>query len=290
MRPDGVIVKTQEAFLQRETVLVDSAEATKPNDLVRVDLGIDVGVRLDKPIADPLRVDQAVYKVQVEGISAFDVFANGLSQRVLASVKDPGTEGQTLNDWALVTVSRVSPDEPAVPDVTVPGPTPEDTAPNALIQSDHPRVVALAQAVAGVVNDPWRAATLLEDYLFRTLGKVDYSQVFSSAGVVAQQRKGDCSEHAVLLAATCRARGIPARVAIGLVYSAEDQSFLYHMWNEVWIRDRWVPLDATLGRGGVGACHLKLRDSSLARQSPYSLVSPVIYLIDRLKIEVVSVE
>ena len=100
---------------------------------------------------------------------------------------------------------------------------------------------------------------------------------------------GDCSEHAVLLAATCRARGIPARVAIGLLYSAEDQAFQYHMWNEVWIKDRWIPLDATLGQGGIGACHLKLRDSSLARQTPYSMVSPVMYLIGKLKIEPISI-
>ena len=66
---------------------------------------------------------------------------------------------------------------------------------------------------------------------------------------VARSLEGDCTEHAVLLAALCRARKIPARVAFGLVYYPPQKGFAYHMWNEVWIADRWIPLDATLGHG-----------------------------------------
>jgi hypothetical protein len=39
----------------------------------------------------------------------------------------------------------------------------------------------------------------------------------------------------------------------------------------------------------VGATHLKLRSSNLAGESPYNLVTPVMFLIDRLKIEIVDV-
>ena len=77
---------------------------------------------------------------------------------------------------------------------------------------------------------------------------------------------------------------------MGLLYSAEGEQFLYHMWNEVWIQDRWIPLDATLGQGGIGGCHLKLRDSSLAHESAYGMVSPVIHLIGRIKIDVVAAQ
>ncbi len=278
--PSGTIVKTQEAFLERETLLATADEANRRNDFLQLDLGVDVGVPVKTPIAQPLDTNYAVYRVKVEGLRPEDVFPTTLSQRVLA-----GADGS-----ALITVAKVTPQDPEVPDVTGDAPTPEDTAPNALIQSDHPRVRALADAVAGSVDDPWQAAVLLEHYLFGVLSKEDFSQVFSSAAEVAEQRRGDCSEHAVLLAATCRARGIPARVAVGLLYSDEDQSFLYHMWTEVWIRDRWVPLDATLGRAGVGGCHLKFRDSNLAHQTPYSMISPVIYLIGKLQIEVVAAE
>jgi hypothetical protein len=276
----GEVVKSQEAFLDRETVRCSEEAARRSNDLLRLDLGVDTGVTVRQPIENPHDSNYAVYRIQIEGLRPETVFARGLSQTLL-----PSEDGS-----AVLTVRRVMPDEPAELTDPITEPTPDDTAPNALIQSDHPRVKALANAVAGSIDDPWQAARLLEHHLFRTLGKVDFSQVFSSAGEVAERKQGDCSEHAVLLAATCRARGIPARVAVGLLYSPEDRSFLYHMWNEVWIQDRWVPLDATLGKGGTGGCHLKFRDSSLARQTPYSMVSPVIHLIGKLQIDVVSVE
>jgi hypothetical protein len=94
----------------------------------------------------------------------------------------------------------------------------------------------------------------------------------------------------VLLAGLARARGIPARVAIGLVYQASTQSFAYHMWNELWLTDRWVPMDATLGRGGIGAAHLKLADSNLAGAQAYSCFLPVAQVIGQLKIEILEVE
>jgi hypothetical protein len=92
------------------------------------------------------------------------------------------------------------------------------------------------------------------------------------------------------LAAVARARGIPARVAIGLVYQAGTQSFAYHMWDELWIGDHWLPLDATLGRGGIGAAHLKLTDSSLAGAQAYSCFLPVAQVIGQLRIEILEVE
>ena len=75
---------------------------------------------------------------------------------------------------------------------------------------------------------------------------------------MAESREGDCTEHAVLLAALARACGIPARVAIGLVYVDQAGGFGYHMWTEMYLSGHWIPLDATLGQGGIGAAHLKL--------------------------------
>ena len=74
-----------------------------------------------------------------------------------------------------------------------------------------------------------------------------------TASDVARSHSGDCKAHAVYLAALARARGIPARVAVGLVYSDRLAAFGYHMWTEVYIDGRWIPLDGTLGLGGIGA-------------------------------------
>ena len=60
--------------------------------------------------------------------------------------------------------------------------------------------------------------------------------------------------------------------------------------NELWIDDRWVPMDATLGQGGTGAAHLKLIDSNLAGAGAYSSFLPVAQVIGQIKIEILEVE
>ena len=41
-----------------------------------------------------------------------------------------------------------------------------------------------------------------------------------------------------------------------------------HMWTEAWMDGQWIPLDATLSRGGTGAAHLKMSGGSLADNAP----------------------
>jgi transglutaminase-like putative cysteine protease len=94
----------------------------------------------------------------------------------------------------------------------------------------------------------------------------------------------------VLLAALCRARRIPCRVAIGLVYYPPQHGFAYHMWNEAWLEGRWVPLDGTLGQGRVAADRLKLADTSLSGGSGLTAMLPVVQVFGRLELEVVAVE
>ena len=136
----------------------------------------------------------------------------------------------------------------------------------------------------------WELAVALEKHVARTIRKKNFSQAFATAGEVAQSLEGDCTEHAVLLAALCRARKVPARVAFGLVYYPPQQGFAYHMWNEVWIKDRWVPLDGTLGLGGIGADHIKLGDSNLAASTDLAAMLPVAHVFGGLELEVVSAE
>ncbi len=130
----------------------------------------------------------------------------------------------------------------------------------------------------------------LERAVKKHIRRTDYSQAFASAADVVEQGEGDCTEHAVLLAALCRARGIATRVAIGLVHVPAAQGFGYHMWNEVWIDGAWIPLDATLARGGIGAAHLKLADSSLKGTGAFSTFLSVAQVIGQLKIEILEVE
>jgi hypothetical protein len=68
------------------------------------------------------------------------------------------------------------------------------------------------------------------------------------ASTVAKKRQGDCSEHAVFMAALARMNGIPARVVVGiaLTNSGKDYGAYGHAWTEMLENGRWVVADAAL--------------------------------------------
>ena len=62
------------------------------------------------------------------------------------------------------------------------------------------------------------------------------------------------------------------------------------MWTEIYLHGRWVPLDATLGQGGIGAAHLKLGQSNLKGAAALASFLPVTQVMGQLKIEVIEIE
>jgi hypothetical protein len=48
------------------------------------------------------------------------------------------------------------------------------------------------------------------------------------------------------------------------------------MWFEVFAGDEWVPLDATLGLGGVGPGHVKITDHSWHEERSFAPLLPVL--------------
>jgi len=89
----------------------------------------------------------------------------------------------------------------------------------------------------------------IEKFVCEYISDKNLSVGYASAAEVAQSREGDCTEHAVLVAALCRAVGIPARVTVGLVYvdsfGGQENIFGPHAWAEVNINSKWYGLDAT---------------------------------------------
>ena len=86
--------------------------------------------------------------------------------------------------------------------------------------------------------------------------KKDLSVGYATAAEVAASRQGDCSEHAVLAAAMCRAVGLPARVVVGYAYVPEiaqlEHVFVGHAWIEAYVGEKWMPLDPALEEFGPG--------------------------------------
>ncbi len=132
---------------------------------------------------------------------------------------------------------------------------------NAMLQSDDPEIQAFAATAVGEVTDAWTAAQKLELEVDRKITKKGMEVAFASAAETIRTCEGDCSEHACLLAAACRAAGIPSRVAMGVVYVGGI--FGGHAWTEVSIDGKWYALDATLGRGSADPTHVRLGASSL---------------------------
>jgi transglutaminase-like putative cysteine protease len=160
------------------------------------------------------------------------------------------------------------------------------------IDSDDARVREFAAEAVGREADAWRRAQRIERWVREHMtGTSDLG--FIPASHIARALKGDCRQHAMLSAAMCRAAGVPARTAIGLVYVNDPERgpvFGFHMWTEVRARGKWLGIDATLGRGGVGPAHLKVSDASWHDTQTLAPLLPVIRVMGRLGIEVVKVD
>jgi hypothetical protein len=162
---------------------------------------------------------------------------------------------------------------------------------NFFITSDDARVKKHARAAVGDETDPWRKAQLIEAYVKRKMTSLNFDNGLAPADWVAEHLEGDCTEFAMLGAAMCRAEGVPSRTAVGLVYHvAGSPKLSYHMWMEVNVNGRWVPLDPTLGYGSVGAVHLKISDHSWHNTHSFTPLLPVHRVMaGKPKIEVLRV-
>lgn len=140
-------------------------------------------------------------------------------------------------------------------------PTEADTKANRWLESDDPAIRRAAREAigdaAGAQARMRRLARWVRDHIDEKTLDVGYA----SARETLDARAGDCTEHAVLLAALARALGIPARVVSGLAYAprwaGRDHVFVPHAWVEAWTGERWEGFDAALPEG-FGAGHVAL--------------------------------
>lgn len=287
----GQVWKSQDLQVNLVAYRTSREEAMRPTSGGGFDLGSDTIVRVDRPLPQPRLTTEAVYRARLGDAEAAeaadpadDAIARLFVQDAAQSVKLLGAQA------AEITVRAIRPTQPEKLAEAATGPGEAERSPGSLIQSDDPLIREMASAAAGDDADPWSVACRLERFVKSTVQLKNYSTAMATAAEVARSREGDCTEHAMLLAALCRARGIPARVALGLVYYPPAQGFAYHMWTEVWIEDRWIGLDATLGDGGIGADHLKLIVSALQGAHAYADLLPIVHAIGHLKLEVLQVK
>ncbi len=275
----GEVLKDRLDAMEIETFRV-SKEVALAEIGSRLDLGDDALVKVDRPLPEAHQRSQIRYRVELAGGDPARYFVSGPSQRV----KSMGPHTAEITVYAI-RPGREDGNRQAAADP----PGLAALQPNNFIQSDDAKIVADAKEAAGGQTDSWKVAVALEQYVYRVV-KPDFNAAFATASDVARSRKGDCKGHAVYLAALARARGIPARVASGLVYVEGARAFGDHMWTEVYVGNRWIPLDGMLGKGGIGAGHLKLGQSTLEGVSAFGDFTSEAETADRLKIEVLDAQ
>ncbi|MBY0308737.1 MAG: transglutaminase-like domain-containing protein [Phycisphaerales bacterium] len=166
------------------------------------------------------------------------------------------------------------------------------------IKGDDEAVVALVKRAKVDGLSDASAAEKLRRFVHSFITQKNMNVGFATASEVARSREGDCTEHAVLLAAVLRAAGIPSRCCSGLVYvdrfAGQEGIFGYHMWTQALLRQAdgswaWKNLDATLrDETPYDAAHILLSVSALGEGEMQNFLVTTAPLIGRLKIEVVE--
>ncbi len=218
------------------------------------------GIRAGTPPADPHKTDRVCLIATAVTGSVTDMIPVTDRQQVL--LRADGSAEVTITpqrEPAHLVRLPISPETPGAP---------ADLAaylqPNEITQSDSEEVSSLAADIIGDETDAWTAAKLLLDWVHDNLKRVTSDPRPVSALEVLEQGSGDCSEHAVLLAALAKAAGIPPRIIIGLVYV--NGAYCYHEWNELYVGE-WVEMDPSWNRYTVGAGHLKLAGAAADREA-----------------------
>jgi transglutaminase-like putative cysteine protease len=207
-------------------------------------------IRPDKPIDKPRELAEATYVLRVDRGKLPDI------------VETPAQKFQRIDEQS----GRVTVKAHTAKKVAADAPKVERSS---IIDGQDPAIIKLKdKALAEAGDNPVDRAEAMRRFVHEYIDEKSLGVGLATASEVAQTRQGDCTEHAVLLAALLRADGIPSRTASGLIYVdaalGQRKIFGYHMWAQAWLDGRWVDLDGTLGADTpFDATHITLSTSTM---------------------------
>jgi transglutaminase-like putative cysteine protease len=102
----------------------------------------------------------------------------------------------------------------------------------------------LAQSVPSL-GTPQGLIKLSEEIAQRVKYRPGSTEVTSTASEALALGKGVCQDHAHLMLACCRVRGIPARYVSGYIEPGEAPQGASHAWVDVWLGAGWISIDVT---------------------------------------------
>ncbi len=181
---------------------------------------------------------------------------------------------------------------------TKPGTTPDSMdeylAASPSLNAKDEEIVRMAKEAAGDTTHPYALADKLRAFVSRVITEKNLNIGFATASEVCRNRAGDCTEHAVLLAALGRARKLPSRVVVGLAYVPNfvgvQNVFGFHMWTQFYIGDKWVDFDAALQETDCSPARIALATSSLKDSAIGDIAMAIMDVVRGLEIEIVKIE
>lgn len=170
-------------------------------------------------------------------------------------------------------------------------PTAADTAPSALV--NYRSTLIRRYADAAVRKNGLSTRDIAIEMMQTSGSLIDLSnepEGLVSADSVAQNSRGDDTGRAIFLCALLRARGIPARLAIGLRYEPEPSPrMVYHVWAIAFVDGRWLHLDA--GRvTEAPADRLMLTTTTLAGKKEYDDFVPFLNAASRMELKILRAQ
>ncbi len=248
-----------------------------------LDIAFSTIINSNVVFENPLQVKEVTFKI------------SGISPEIIQGFPfDDGSQDliESREDFSLVrTSSQIFREEESASFPIVNDRFLDELEPTSFCQSDDRGIVETAREIIEEEQNAWRAAKKIAEWVSREI-RPNYDVGFATATEILKNREGDCSEHTVIMVALCRAVGIPARAAVGVMYA--DGIFAYHMWPEVYV-GRWVNLDAKwlavdkdTGEYFTDATHIKLGRSSLDENIFQEMVGAVSEIIGKLKLEILD--
>jgi hypothetical protein len=244
------------------------------------DLGLKTLVPLDRRIPNAHEAGEVVYRITVKDDDDPGTLFTRDARQKIENIKD--------NTFELRVQAIRGPRE-----VENPADAKEEFLKSSyFLDSDDDKIRDRARRLTGDTADPWEKARRLEKWVHEHM-RENTEVNFTPASQILQDLQGDCRQNAMLLATLCRAAGVPARTAVGLVYVNDPQRgplLGFHMWTEVWVKGQWLMLDAVFGQGSVGAEHLKVADNSWQDIQTLAPLLPIARIAGKIRVEVVAVK
>ena len=270
--PDGSVPTTKVKETDPETKSVTWEWFDATGVIVRLKAGSTEIRRITESAAKQRQAEPASFSITLEASPALERSFSADRMRVDVRLKpDPdrplpefadspwsrplGVEGDDAKGWTIHTEFRAY-DAPADAHATIPVTDPafaKDLKPTLLMPCMHEDVQKAARGVIQGETDAKKAVAKLSEYVFTRLKKQSGPVPDATAVEILRDKMGDCSEHALLFVALCRAVGIPARRCQGFV--CVGSLWGGHAWAEVWV-GAWMGVDPTTNDVGTSARYL----------------------------------